>query len=153
MLEELRRFVQPLADRVKLMVSRAVVRLVDDTPKAQELQVEALAGEVFGRVERFQNYGLTSHPPAQAEAIVVCIGSNRDHPVAIAVEARATRPRNLQAGEVCLYDDLGSRVTLKRGGLLEVEGATEIVLQAGGSSITINAAGITLKGAAIALVQ
>ena len=44
------------------MVSRAVIKMVDDSLKMQGVQISLLAGEVAEKVERFQEYGFTSHP-------------------------------------------------------------------------------------------
>lgn len=110
--------------RVALLASRAIVRAVRDTTLFQELQLELLAGETRDRAERIQDYGFTSVPHAGAEAVVLHIGANRDHPVVLAVGDRRYRLRGLEAGEVALYDDLGSRVALRRGGVVEVVAGT-----------------------------
>ncbi|MEM7308910.1 MAG: phage baseplate assembly protein V [Planctomycetota bacterium] len=123
------------------LVSRGVVRLVDDSRRLQELQVETGAGDVEDRVERFGQYGLTSAPRPGAEALVVHVGASPDHPVALAVEDRSQRPTGLSPGEVMLYNDRGARVHLKDDGAIE--------LTAGSSSIRIEDGRITFIAAAI----
>ena len=100
--------------RVRLMISRAIVQLVNDATKAQELQIDLLEDETHDQVERFQQYGLTSVPHAGAEALAVFVGGLRSHGIIIAVEDRRYRLKNLQGGEVALYDDLGQVVLLGR---------------------------------------
>ena len=97
------RLIAPLRRRVLLMIGRAVVRLVDDAPARQRMQVEALAGEVLDEVERMQQYGLSSCPPPGSDAIVLALGGMRQHPVVIAAEYPPTRPNRAECGDVSLY--------------------------------------------------
>lgn len=111
----------PVTRRIQLMVGRAVVRLVDDSLKLQSLQISALKDETRDGVERFQEYGFTSVPRSGAEAIFVCIGGSRAHPIVIAVEERAVRPKALQSGDVALYRAVeGVMALLKENGFLEL---------------------------------
>lgn len=121
----LTKFLGPIRRSINLMVGRAVVSLVNDALKMQGVQVQLLADEVRDNVERFQNYGFTSHPHPEAEAIVVSIGGNRNHAVVIAVDDRRYRLKGLAAGEVALYTDEGDKIVLKRGGIIEVTAATK----------------------------
>lgn len=124
---DVRRLITPIARRLRLVVSRAVVRAVADSLRMQAVQIDLLADESRDNVERFQNYGVTSHPHPGAEAIVVAVGGSRDHLVAIAVDDRRYR-LSLAEGEVALYDDLGHVVHLTRSG---------IVIDGGGHQVTI----------------
>jgi len=165
-IESLRRLLDPLAARIRLMLARGIVRLVTDGTKAQELQVSLLAHELRDKLERFQNYGLTSVPlpPSAngegAEALVGFLGGDRSHGIVIAVEDRRYRVKGLAGGEVCLYDDQGSRVHLKRGGAIlvsaltvTVDAVTAITLDGGGSTIELDASAITITAPAIDLVK
>lgn len=125
-LSGLERLLAPLKRRVMLMVSRAVVGLVNDAPAMQELQVSLFAGETRGQVERFQNCGFTSAPHPGAEAAVVFVGGNRDHGLIVAVDDRRSRIRGLQNGEVAVYTDEdqgadGCRIVLRRGNRIEIQ--------------------------------
>lgn len=117
MMEALRR----VANRVRLMVARAVVQLVLDSGKLQVVQVQLRAGEVRD-AERFQTYGHTSVPFPGAEAIAVAVGGSTDHMVVIALDDRRHRPAGLQPGESTLYDDQGQMVYITRDGIV-VDGA------------------------------
>lgn len=127
-LREFDRFIQPLRVRVLNTVTRAVVKLVDDSQKFQALQVEMLNGEVRSDVERVQNYGFTSVPLEGAEAVGVCVGGKREHAVVIAVDDRRYRLVGLEAGEVAIYTDQGDKVVLKRGGTIQVTASTKVEL-------------------------
>ena len=97
------RLVAPLRRRVLLMVSRAVVRWIDDAPQRQRMQVEGYAGEILDDVERVQQYGLSTCPPLGSDAVVLAVGGMRQHPLVIAAEDPSLRPRLLARGEVILY--------------------------------------------------
>lgn len=116
-LEDLHRALAPLRRRVQLMIGRAVIAVVDDSTKAQSLQITMLADEVHDGAERFQEYGFTSVPHAGAEGIVAFVGGLRSHGIIIAVEDRRYRLTGLQSGEVALYDDQSQAITLKRDGI------------------------------------
>ncbi|MBD3728769.1 MAG: phage baseplate assembly protein [Sphingomonadales bacterium] len=129
----MRHLMKPVEDRVRLMLSRAIVGLIDDNRTAQALQLDLLSDETQDDVERFQNYGFTSHPHPGAEALVGFVGGLRSHGIVFAVEDRRYRARALQQGEVAIYDDLGNMVLLGREaitvtGVARVEVAAPVVL-------------------------
>lgn len=110
---------EPLANRIKLAINRAFVHLVSDSGKRQMLQVEPSKGEIKDNVERIQNYGFTSHPLPGSQAVMLCVGGNRDHPMVVAVDDPRYRLHNLQAGEAAIYDHTGSMLILKADGSIE----------------------------------
>lgn len=128
-----------------MMVGRAVINLVNDSLKMQELQVTLLADEVRADVERFQEYGLTSHPIPGSEAVMVCVGGARDHGIVIAVDDRRYRLKALEQGEVALYDDQGQAVHLKRDKTIHVYGCSNVVFDAD-SKFQVNSPNINLAG-------
>lgn len=109
----------PLHRRVMNMVARAVVKVVNDSKKAQLLQLAILDGEVKDDVERLQPYGFTSVPKDGAEAVVVFPGGKRDHGIVVVVEDRRYRLKALEGGEVAMYDATGSTVVMKKNGDIE----------------------------------
>ncbi len=112
-----------IARRLRLMVDRALVRMVSDSPERQNLQIQTLADATDDDVERFQNYGFTSVPPEGAEAIVLAVGGRREGLVALAVEDKRCRPKGLSPGDVRLYHQDGkSHITLKENGVIEITG-------------------------------
>lgn len=119
------RLLSALARRVRAVVARGVIRLVDDERLAQETHVDILRGESRS-LERFAQYGFTSVPHAGAEGVVVFVNGDRSHGVVIACEDRRYRLKGLAGGEVALYDDLGTRVVLRRGGRLELVAPTSV---------------------------
>ena len=103
-----------LAQRLRLIVSRGVVELVNDTLKMQSMQVTLLSDETQDDVERFQDYGITCVPFDDAEVLVMSVGGDRSHAVVVRADDRRHRPKGLVAGDVCLYTDKGERVYLDR---------------------------------------
>jgi phage baseplate assembly protein V len=128
--DDIRRLMAPLHTRVVNMIARGIVKRVDDAKKAQVLQLGILADEVKDDVERLQNYGFTSVPLEGAEAVIVFPGGKRDHAVTVVTEDRRYRIRNLESGEVAVYDQTGSKIVLKANGDIEVtpsSGVTKLV--------------------------
>ena len=130
-------FVRPLAGRIRMMLARGVVRLVNDAGGMQVLQLGLLAGETKDGVEYFQPYGFTFNPHPGAETAVAFIGGNRDHPIALCVADRRYRIAGLETGEVAIYTDEDSeahqhRIILRRDGMIDIAG----------NDIRVNAAGV-----------
>lgn len=122
MIAQLNKFTASISRRLRLLVSRGVVNFVNDTLKQQNLQISMLADETADDVERFQNYGHTSVPPAGSEAIVLSVGGVRQHLVAIAVDNRSVRLGNLKEGDSALYHLEGHNVLLTKDGVIRVVG-------------------------------
>lgn len=126
-MKDLAKWLQPINRKLRQLASRAVIKLVNDGLKLQELQIVGLSGETLDGVERFQEYGFTSNPKAGAEAITLSVGGNRSHTVIVAVDDRRYRLKGLESGEVALYDDLGQKIVLKRD-RIEVESPKVVVI-------------------------
>lgn len=107
-----------LADRVRGMIGRAIIGLVNDSTRMQSVQVTMQADQTADDVERLQQYGYTSVPFGGAEGIALAIGGSTGHTVVINVDDRRYRLTGLQEGEVALYDDLGHKVHLTRNGIV-----------------------------------
>lgn len=84
-------------------------------------QVQGLAGETLQEVEQMQQFGFTSHAPAGSEVIVLPLGGDTTHGIVIASEHGSFRVKNLQGGEVAVYDQSGSSIVLKQGRLIEMD--------------------------------
>ena len=137
-----RTLIRDLFRRVRLMVGRAVLAAVDDTLRMQTVQLEGLSGEVLDRVERFQQYGFSSHPHPEAEVLLLAAGGIRQHPIAAAVDDRRYRPTGIEEGEVVLYTDEDKknpfhRIHFRRGRIIELRcGATVLKLEPAGMTLT-----------------
>jgi len=122
-----RRLVEPVLHRVKVLAQRGVVRSSTDSTKAQTLELAVLSHETLREVERFAHFGLTSRPPTGAEVVVLCLGGNRDHPLVVADEDRRARPvGTLAEGEVCLYATGPARIYVRADGSVEIEATGDL---------------------------
>ena len=121
------RMVAPIVNRVQMMVTKAVIDQVKDGNNIQLLKVGGLAGEVLDNVERIQNYGLSSNPPREGETVILCVGGNKDHPIAIAADSGADRKTGLASGEVAIYHKNGSFIYLKNNGDIQLVPSSEKV--------------------------
>lgn len=123
---QLNKAVKPIADRVKMIVARGVLKNVTDSTGVQKVQASLLAGELKDGIERFQTYGLSSNPPAGTEGIFLFIGGNRDHGVCVATDDKGSRFKNVASGEVALYDNKGNFIHLKTDGTIEITATQKI---------------------------
>ncbi len=153
MKRQLNKLLDPIRRRIRGLVSRAVVSLVNDSLKLQGLQLKVLADETLDNVERFQQYGFTSVPLAGAEAILLCLGGHRDHPVVIAVDDRRHRKANLLPGEVSIYNHLGDTILIKQDRTIEVVAGTRVRVTApdveivASTKVTVTSPNVEISGA------
>lgn len=111
-----------LIQRVEMMVLKALVDRVVDTDEIQLVKISGLAGETQEGIERVQNYGMSSAPPAaESEAVVLYLNGNRDHGVVVVCDSGAYRVKGLLDGEVVLYSKHGQEILLKTGGDVEAK--------------------------------
>ena len=134
-----------LMARVRGMVSRAVVSLVNDSPKMQTLQVTLMADQTPDDAEHFQHYGFTSVPLPGSEGIALAVGGSTGHTVVINVDDRRYRIKGLRGGEVALYDDLGQKVHLTRTGIV-INGGGKHINITNTPSVTIDSLSTTFTG-------
>ena len=123
-LRDVQKLIAPLQRRLRLLADRAIVTLVNDSLQRQNLQLKVLADEGADDVERFQNYGHSSVPPVGSEAVVLGLGGARAGLVAIVVEDKSVRPKDLEAGDNCLYHLEGHRIILRKDGHIDIEAKT-----------------------------
>ena len=138
-----------LARRLRLTVSRAVVRLVDDSLKLQGVQISLLSGELAEHVEHFQHYGFTSVPEPGAQAIALAVGGNRGHLVVIATGDRRHRKKDMQPGEVAVYHKAGGHVYFKVNGDLELSAPGKVIVLAQGDAEVTAQGAVKVTGAGI----
>lgn len=127
MIEQIAKVIAPLHRRVRGMVARGVLALVDDANGVQRVQVQ-VGEQTLDGLDRPQQFGFSSHPPAGSEVVVVFVGGNRDHGVIVSEGDRAHRPTAAEPGTVTLYDGAGHRITLTPNG---------IAIDGGGHTLTL----------------
>ncbi|MDR1308905.1 MAG: phage baseplate assembly protein V [Deltaproteobacteria bacterium] len=129
--------------------TRLTLVRVDDGPRMQTMQAKGLDGEILDAVERFQNYGFSSFPPA-GEAVGLPVGGDRGHIVVVAVDDRGSRKGGLQPGEVAVYHMNGDHMTLGEGNKITMktkeflpEAAEQMVFKT--KAFVIEADSVTIK--------
>jgi len=105
-----------IINKIKAGIGKALIESVVDTGAIQLVKIQLMENEIQDGVERIQNYGLTSNPPAGSECVPVFVGGSRDHGVAVAVDCGAFRVTGLASGDVCVYSKFGQKIPLKANG-------------------------------------
>lgn len=110
------------AQRIQMMIAKALVKSVDDTGDIQLVKIAAQDGVVQDKVERIQNFGFTSRPPADSEAIALYLQGNRDHGVVIACDSGASRITGIESGDSVMYSAHGDKIHMKKRGIFFNDG-------------------------------
>lgn len=123
-MKTLKRALDPVMRRVRLVLGRGKITGVSDGNAMQNVQATVLAGETIDNIERLVEYGLISVPLTGSEAVIGFINAVRDHPVALVVADRRTRPKGLKAGDAGLYHHEGHTILLTENGEIVITGKT-----------------------------
>lgn len=133
-MSELFRLLAPIKTKIRGIVIRGLVNLVDDTSGIQLVKISGLAGEDKEGIDRVQQYGHSSNPPGVTEAVLLCVGGDRDNMICIATDSRATRKKNLAPGESALYNGLtGAFMLLNAAGEAILDAVTLVKLGGAGA--------------------
>jgi phage baseplate assembly protein V len=127
-----------VSQRLRLLVTKALVDAVDDSTALQLLKVKALESEAIEQVENIQQYGFSSIPPRDSEVVLVEVGGSRDHLLAIASDNSAGRPTGGVEGEVTVWSQYGQSIRQRMDGSL--------LLQTQNGEIEIKNGKITVRG-------
>lgn len=111
---------QSVSDGIR-QAFRGKLTLTQAGEPIQRVQVQGLADETLQEIEQLQQFGFTSHAPADSDVIVIPLGGDTSHGIVIASEHGSFRVKNLQSGEVAVYDQSGSSIVLKQGRLIEMD--------------------------------
>ena len=118
LIDDFKRLIRPIKNRIFLMLGRAVLKLVENTEETQRIGVLALADETISRIERFQEYGFETYPITEAQVFIGFLNGNRDHGIVLCVHDERYRPTDLSEGETMMYtyDDATTpfRIQMKR---------------------------------------
>lgn len=124
--ERLDRWIAPLKRTVHGMVAKAILQAVSDAGDLQVVKL-SLNGQTHADVERVQNYGFTSRPPAGAQAVVVFVGGRRDNPLVVACDDGRVRVK-VESGEAAMYNNSGVFLKTRPGGRLVIGNSTTELL-------------------------
>jgi phage baseplate assembly protein V len=121
------------------MIGRGRVTAAKDDGNVQLLQIRLGPDEIRDNTARLAEYGFTSMPPIGADAVALFIGGNRSSGVIIATGHQASRLKNLQSGEVAIFDNQGQSVYLTRTGIV-INGANLPITINNTPKVIVNAA-------------
>lgn len=139
-----------MARRIRMLVARGVVSLVNDGAKVQGVQLLVLGDPVSA--QRFQEYGFTSVPQQGAEAAVASMSGVASHLVILATDDGRYRPTNLQAGQVALYTDEGDQIVFERGRVIAITAGNALNVTApqvtvtASTKVTLNTPEVDMSG-------
>jgi phage baseplate assembly protein V len=130
--------VQELKRKIAMAIGLGDLTKINDNAPLQKIQVNMLEGETHSDYDRVQEYGFTSVPLPGAQAVVVCVGGGRDNGIVVGTEDRRHRLKNLEAGEVAIYNNLGNFIKLKADGTMHVLSSHNVQVEAPTVTITGN---------------
>ncbi|WP_342616975.1 phage baseplate assembly protein [Rhodoferax sp. GW822-FHT02A01] len=122
--------------RIRMLSGIGDVTFAADSDVVQLLQVKISDQETIDETPRVAEYGFTSMPKVGCHAVLICVGGDQSGGVVIGTNDPTARMKNLQPGEVAIFDDQGQSVYLTRAG---------IVVNGGGLPITVNG-NVTING-------
>lgn len=131
--------------KIFLLLGRGILKAIDASKGTQLVQIVGLDDETISDVERLENYGFTSVPETDAEAVAGFIGGNRDQGVVFVVADRRYRPTTLASGEVMVYDKNGSKIYLKADGSIEIESTNTMSITAPSGTVIDDVTSIQIK--------
>lgn len=135
-------------NRMRGMIGRCVLEAVNDKAKLQAVQVSVLDEELHDEAEHFQHYGFTSVALPGAEGIVLFVGGVHSHAAVIGVDDRRYRKKDLQPGEVAIYDDQGQFIHIKRDGIY-IETDKKVTVNADSVEVTAESVDVTAESVTI----
>ncbi len=103
MINAINRMLSHFRLRLSLIARRAIIDEVHDGNPVQTLKLNLYAGESRSQVERLQEYGLSTVPPAGGQALAHFLDGECAHGVVTATDDRRYRPTGHGEGDVILY--------------------------------------------------
>ncbi len=131
----------PIRREARLIVTRCLINLIDDSEDIQLAQLDGLDGETRDEIEHFQPFGLASNVPAGSEGVLLSVGAVRSHGILINCGHRQYRLTGLATGDVALYDAHGQSVMLTAAGI-RISSAVALQMDAPEVDITANSMSI-----------
>ncbi len=130
--------VQELKRKIAMAIGLGNLDKINDNAPLQKVQVSMLEDETHSDYDRIQEYGFTSVPLPGCQAVVVCVGGGRDNGIVVGTEDRRHRLKDLQPGEVAIYNNLGNFIKLKADGTMHVKSSHNVQVEAPTVTITGN---------------
>jgi phage gp45-like len=101
--------------------------------------------EIHDGMPRIAEYGFTSMPLTECQALVIFVGGDRSAGVICGTNDERNRLKDLQPGEVAIYDDQGQSVWIKRDGIV-IDGGGKAITFANAPAVDFNVAALRHNG-------
>lgn len=111
------RLLNQIINKVRVLARLAVVTLSDSSGALQIVQVKTGKDETLTDIEHREPYGFSSRPHKGADAVVIALGGNISHSLALMISDRRNRLNDLAEGEAAMFDDQGQSIVLRRSGI------------------------------------
>jgi len=132
------RLIKPYDDRQNNMVRFGKMLLLKDG-KTQSVQAETANNEIADNAKYIENYGFTGKPKQKSECVLFNIQGNPGNVVILSIGNRELRFKELNDGEVAMYDDSGNLLHFKNGGIIDFKAPATL----NQTAQTINISGTT----------
>ena len=121
MIQELNRLLEPLRNRVRLMVARALISATVDEEGGIRLTLDLGAGEFRDELELVQQFGVSSRPLPGSQAVTLFLGGSRDSGVVVSTKGMGPEMSiALKPGDVALHTAEGDSIHLKNGRVVSI---------------------------------
>lgn len=127
-----------LSNRMRMLVGRGRITTSNDSGSVQTHQVKVSAMETGDARPRIAEFGFSSMPPADSDAVMIFMTGERTAGLIIGTAHQASRPRGLNAGETIIYSVDGKHVLIAND-RIEVQANGQPVSVLGASTCTIEA--------------
>ena len=117
------------ARRVMSALARGLVKFVNDSGGIQRMQVRFSPLQTIDNLPRCAEYGFTSNPPEDSDAVVAFAGGDRSNGVVIATGNAKYRMTQLETGEVAIHDNIGQSVYLTGSGIVIDGGGNPMIIR------------------------
>lgn len=128
------------------MIRLGVVQSVNDMGGVQTVTVKTEDGFVRSDITVLQPFGLASSPPVDgAVALLLAVGGDPGHYVALPLGNPAKRFGAQAPGETAIYQHAGARVHVRADGTVEVHAASQVLIKAT-ATVVIDAPTVSMTG-------
>lgn len=113
--------------KIRRLNQRGLVRRVSYSNNIRFLQLQTEGGLALDDIEHIEPFGFTSHPAADAEAVVIAFKGNGSHTVVIMVDDKRYKLQ-IAEGEVAIFNRHGDKVHIKDDGSIEIKAALKVLI-------------------------
>lgn len=124
MIEGIQRILQPIKNKIFLMIGRAILSAIDSSGQTNLIQVKGLNSEVITDMEYPTAYGFEAKP-TQGQVVFVNVNGNRDQSIALLIHDRENKPTDLEDDETQLYSKFNNYVKCNKDAEVEVNGSAD----------------------------